>query len=72
MFNTGVPTMGSRKSRSRYAIGRVFAAFDSFSAARGAAREAERLMMMSDDALTRRGLRREDVMHHAFRSYFGT
>ena len=72
MFHSSSPTTGFRKSRSRYAFGRVFAAFDSFSAAHGAAREAERLMMMSDDALARRGLRREDVMHHAFRSYFGT
>ena len=59
------------RSRARRAIGRLFAATDSFAAAHGAAREAERLMMLSDDALARRGLRREDVARHAFRSYFG-
>ena len=41
----------------------------SLSAARTAAGEAERLLGLSDDALARRGLTRDRVVHHAFRTY---
>ena len=65
------PTIGQpTRSRAHRAARQFFAVADSFAMAHSAAREAERLMMLSDEALARRGLRREHITRHTFRSYF--
>jgi hypothetical protein len=51
---------------------RLFAVLDviaSASAAMACAREAERLMQLTDAELAARGLRREEVVRHAFARY---
>lgn len=37
-----------------------------------ASRRTERLMALSDEALALRGLRRDEVVNHAFRDYFAS
>ena len=42
------------------------------SSAASCAREVEYLSSLSDDELARRGIEREDIVHHAFRRYTST
>ena len=51
--------------------GGIFDALASASGAMRAAREAERLQMLSDAELAKRGLTRDRIVHHAFRHYLG-
>jgi hypothetical protein len=51
--------------------GSFFEALASASGAMRCAREAERLQMLSDAELAKRGLTRDRIVHHAFRSYLG-
>jgi hypothetical protein len=57
------------------AIGEFFArivdALVAASAAGRCAHEVERLMAMSDAELARRGIKREDIVRHAFARYLG-
>jgi hypothetical protein len=43
----------------------------SYSMAARCARHAEHLLSLSDEELARRGLTRDQILHHAFRPYMG-
>jgi hypothetical protein len=67
-------TNSARHDRSLFAAFRdAFLGFievmGSASHAAACAREADRLFELSDEELARRGLTRDKVVHHAFRSY---
>lgn len=51
------------------ALSRLFDTLAGASAAARCAREAERLFALSDAELARRGLTRDQIIHHAFRRY---
>ena len=50
-------------------LGGILDALSGLAAATAAAREAERLLLLSDADLARRGLARDRVVQHAFRAY---
>jgi hypothetical protein len=70
-----IPTTRPRDAGKAFLsrIGDGFAAVMRFlsalSAARSCARELERLSALSDSALARRGLRRDEIVQHVFRNH---